>query len=88
LRFNGDCHPPTFSRRPPSHLAIIRLDSSPPKIVARKWFKRTDVVYYIEHFLVSEIGDDLAEKIRILDFKEREELTYTNGKLRVRGPLG
>ena len=39
-----------------------------------------DAVYYIEHFMLPELGDALARSIRILDFKEGEELTYTGNK--------
>ena len=39
-----------------------------------------DVIYYIEHFMLPELGDALSQSIRILDFKDGEELAYTGGK--------
>ena len=39
-----------------------------------------DVVYYIEHFMLPELGDSLSQSIRIFDFKAGEELSYTGGK--------
>lgn len=39
-----------------------------------------DVVYYIEHFMLPELGASLSQSIRILDFKDGEELAYTGSK--------
>jgi len=38
------------------------------------------VVYYIEHFLVPELGDSLSQSVRILDFGERREFVYVGGR--------
>jgi hypothetical protein len=72
--------PPGFARNTPSRYAIIRTHLSPPKLIATTWFKTADVIYYIEHFLQPELGDAVAQSIRILDFQEGEELGYTGGK--------
>ena len=39
-----------------------------------------DVIYYIEHFLLPELGESLLQSMRILDFKDGEELAYTGSK--------
>src|SRR5437879_12310014 len=70
----GIAVPPGFARLAPSRYAIIRTHVSPPKLIAKTWFKTADVVYYIEHFLTPELGEDLPQSIRILDFQEGEEL--------------
>ena len=72
--------PPGFGRNTPSRYAIIRTHLTPPKLIAMTWFKTADVIYYIEHFLQPELGDTLAQSIRILDFQDCEELSYTGGK--------
>lgn len=72
--------PPGFARLTPSRYAIIRTQPSPPKLVAKTWFKRADVIYYIEHFLAPELGEALPHSIRILDFQEGEELAYHGGQ--------
>jgi hypothetical protein len=69
-----------FARQTPSRYVIIRTDITPPTLFATTWFKTADVHYYIEHFLHPELGEALAQSIRILDFQENEELGYTGGK--------
>jgi hypothetical protein len=75
--------PPGFGRNAPGRYAIIRTDFSPPKLVATTWRKVADVVYYIERFLVPELGDSISQSVRILDFRERRELVYV-GERRLR----
>jgi hypothetical protein len=77
---HGISIPVGFARFTPSRYAIIRTHLTPPKLVAKTWFKIADMHYYIEHFLQPELGDALAMSIRILDFQEGEELIYTGGK--------
>lgn len=72
--------PPGFPRLTPSRYVIIRTHLSPPKLIAKTWFKTADVVYYIEHFLAPELGEALPQSIRILDFQEGEELAYRDGQ--------
>ena len=72
--------PPGFARNTPNRYTIIRTDHSPPKLIAATWFNTADVVYYIEHFIQPELGSELAESIRILDFRDSEELVYTGGR--------
>jgi len=76
----GIAVPPGFARLTPSRYAIIRTHLSPPKLIAKTWFKTADVVYYIEHFLAPELGEALPQSIRILDFQEGEELAYRGGQ--------
>jgi hypothetical protein len=72
--------PPGFARHSPSRYAIVRTHLTPPKLIAKTWFKTADVHYYIEQFLLPELGDALSQSIRILDFQEGEELAYTGSK--------
>src|ERR1041384_7603894 len=77
---HGISVPAGFARLTPSRYAIIRVHLTPPKLVAKTWFKAADVVYYIEHFLLPELGEALSQSIRILDFQDGEDLAYTGGK--------
>jgi len=72
--------PPGFARNTPGRYAIIRTHLTPPKLIATTWSKTADVLYYIEHFLVSELGDALPQSVRILDFQEGEMLAYNGSK--------
>jgi hypothetical protein len=51
----GIAVPAGFARLAPSRYVIIRTHLSPPKLIAKTWFKTADVVYYIEHFLLPEL---------------------------------
>jgi hypothetical protein len=77
---HGVAVPPAFARLTPNRYAIIRTHLTPPKLIAATWLKTADVHYYIEHFLLPELGDALPHSIRILDFQECEELAYAGGK--------
>jgi hypothetical protein len=77
---NGVAVPPGFGHTTPSRYAIIRIHLTPPKLIARTWFKTADVLYYIEHFLQPELGEALTHSIRILDFQEGQELAYSGEK--------
>jgi len=72
--------PPGFARLTPSRYVIIRTHLTPPKLIAKTWFKTADVLYYIEHFLLPELGDGLSQSIRVLDFQDGEELSFCGGK--------
>ena len=63
---------------------IILTHATPPKLVAKTWFNMEDVVYHVEHILLPELGKSLTGSIRILDFKDRDELEYVGGKRLVR----
>lgn len=81
--------PEGFYRHPASRFVVIRLDSSPPKLVARTWSSVTDVIYYLSRLLAAELSIPAdALPVRILDFKELLELTYTGGtRLSRNGPI-
>jgi hypothetical protein len=72
--------PPGFAQGTPQRYVIIRTHLTPSKLIARTWFNMADVIHYIEHFMIPELGDSLSQSIRILDFKDGEELAYTGGK--------
>jgi hypothetical protein len=74
--------PSGFGRNTPGRYVIIRTDCAPPKLVATTWRKVVDVVYYIERFLVPELGASISQSVRILDFKECRELVFASGRLR------
>jgi len=67
--------PAGFYRHPANRYAAVDISASPPRLIAKTWFKQEDVVYYATH-LAQNV------KLRFLDFKERQELRYSNdGKL-------
>jgi hypothetical protein len=69
--------PAGFYRHPANRFAIIDVGNTPPKLIAKTWFKKEDVVYYIKNLSQSA-------KLRILDFKEREELRCESDEKLVR----
>ena len=76
--------PPAFGRNSPSRYAIVRMDCTPPKLVATTWFKTTDVVYYIEY--ISGIDkSQVGTALQILDFSEGVVLLYSGGRRLRRG---
>jgi hypothetical protein len=77
---NGIAVPLAFDRHPPSRYAIVRIHQAPPKLIAKTWFAAADVLYYLEHFLVPELGDTLSDSIQILDFQAAEVLTWDGGQ--------
>lgn len=46
---------------------------TPPKLVAKTWFNQEDLVYYLQNLAADKV-------VRILDFKELQELTVENSK--------
>ena len=68
--------PAGFGRNTPGRFAVVRTDQTPPKLVATTWLKQEDVAYYFEHFLVPQVGGDVAASIPVLDFKEGRRLRY------------
>lgn len=65
--------PAGFYRHPASRYAVIDTGVTPPKLVAKTWFKQEDVVYYLRNLAADKV-------VRILDFKDRRELSVENGK--------
>jgi hypothetical protein len=61
-RTHGVEVPDGFHRHSASRYAVI-LEGTPPKLVARTWFKQADVVYYLRHIASGPVRE-------ILDFKE------------------
>jgi hypothetical protein len=59
--------PAGFHRQPAARYALVDLSATPPKLIARTWFKHDGVISYL-----SQYGGD--RKFRILDFKDRVEL--------------
>lgn len=75
--------PPGFKRHSASHLAVIRYDSGEPKLVAKTFFKKEDLKYYISSILV-ELAPDSGGNLpaKVVDFKENAEFKVAgNGAL-------
>ena len=63
--------PPGFGRRSASHLAVIRYDGVGPKLVAKTFFKKEDLHYYVVSTLCQlQPADDRSIPARVIDFKE------------------
>ena len=77
---NGIEVPPGFGRHSVSRYAIVRVDTGLNKLIARTWFNVADVLYYLDHVLVPELGERLGQSIRILDFKENQQLEWNGSK--------
>jgi len=71
--------PAGFYRHNASHLVVIRYDLDQPKLVAKTFFKITDLNYYLEKV---EIENTQIEEIaKVLDLKNDKE--YVVGKNRI-----
>jgi hypothetical protein len=70
--------PPGFYRHSASRYVAIDISSASPRLIAKTWFNQEDVVYYLMNMAEER-------KLRLLDFKERCELTYNGKKSLVRG---
>ncbi|MGJ7506089.1 hypothetical protein [Variovorax sp. GT1P44] len=64
--------PVGFSRHSARRYAAIDLESEPPKLVATTWPKPEEAVYYLVNLAA-------GRRTRILDFRDRRELSF-NGK--------
>lgn len=60
--------PDGFHRHPASRFAVV-LQGDPPRLVARTWFNKTDVVYYLSRIASGPV-------LEILDFKEGHRLLF------------
>jgi hypothetical protein len=65
--------PSGFYRHPASRYAVIDLEATPFKLVARTWFQQQDVVYYLQSLAA-------GKPVKILDFKDRQQLVLENGQ--------
>ncbi len=65
--------PPGFKRQAASHLAVIRSDSSETKLVAKTFFKKEDLKYYITNSLneLTPSSEGLLP-VKVIDFKENK----------------
>ncbi len=72
-----------FRRHTASHIAVIRHDSGQPKLVAKTFFKKEDLKYYILSTLTELPSDsDGNLPVKIVDFKEIKEFKVAgNGSL-------
>ena len=67
--------PPPFERHPASRYAVVRLDTTPPKLSAKTFFKKEDLQYYLRS-KAGELGaaDAASLPLRVLDVKNAVEL--------------
>jgi hypothetical protein len=72
--------PPGFGRNTPSRYAIIRCDKQPPKLIAMTWNKTSDVIYYIDNFLIPELGESADGKFLVLDFRDAKRLSRKDSR--------
>ena len=70
--------PPGFYRHTANRYAAIDFGTEPKKLIAKTWFNKEDVVYYINN-MVS------GKNLRILDFKEKQDLVLSEGGKLIRG---
>lgn len=70
--------PTGFYRHAASRYAVIDTEALPPKLVAKTWFNQEDVVYYLKNMAA-------GRHMRILDFKDRQELILEGGERLNRG---
>ena len=65
--------PPGFKRHTASHLALIRSDCGEPKLVAKTFFKKEDLKYYIANSLNELIpSPEGLLPAKVIDFKENK----------------
>jgi hypothetical protein len=69
---NGIEVPPPFDRHTASRFAVVRLDTSPPKLSAKTFFKKEDLHYYIRSSM-KDLGltDGSAMPLCVLDFGDQ-----------------
>ncbi|MEW6647093.1 MAG: hypothetical protein AB1450_07830 [Pseudomonadota bacterium] len=70
--------PAGFYRHPASRYVAIDVGCNPPKLIAKTWFNQEDVVYYLKNL-------SSGKQIRVLDFKDRQELSFHGGERLSRG---
>ena len=68
--------PAGFYRHSASHIAVIRLDLENPKLVAKTFFKKADLNYYLKNLVLESTEIDQIAKV--IDFKNSKE--YSVGK--------
>lgn len=75
--------PPGFKRHPASHLAVVRTDGEQSKLVAKTFFKKEDLNYYISSILSELLPNPEGElPARVIDFKANKHFKVAgNGAL-------
>lgn len=75
--------PPGFKRRSASHLAVVRYDAGEVKLVAKTFFTKEDLNYYITNSLceLAPTSEGLLPA-KAIDFKENKNFNINlNGGL-------
>ncbi|MEH6420083.1 hypothetical protein [Pseudomonas sp. CGJS7] len=65
--------PAGFYRHPPCRYATVDIGQTPNKLIPRTWRLQEDVAYYLTH-----LGE--ARPMKVLEFKERVELSFNGNK--------
>ncbi len=75
--------PPGFKRHTASHFAVFRFDGEKPKLVAKTFFTKEDLEYYIKTNLCGLEKDCKGNlPARVIDFKGNIEFSVAeNGQL-------
>ncbi|WP_147309367.1 hypothetical protein [Xanthomonas campestris] len=61
--------PSGFHRHSANRYASVDLEQIPPKLIAKTWFNREDVAYYLSNLAT-------GRPMRVLDFKDRCDLVF------------
>ncbi|KOA97641.1 hypothetical protein AE921_16915 [Xanthomonas arboricola] len=61
--------PSGFHRHSANRYAAVDLEQIPPKLIAKTWFNREDVAYYLSNL-------ETGRPMRVLDFKDRCDLVF------------
>lgn len=77
-RAHGIDVPVGFYRHPASRYAAIDTGHVPPRLTAVTWFKVADLLYHVSRH-------ENPTMLRLLDFKERQELKFDGGRLKPTG---
>lgn len=75
--------PPGFKRHSASHLAVVRSDGDQPKLVAKTFFTKEDLNYYLSSTTPEmEANPDGELPIKVIDFKINKNFKVSsNGTL-------
>jgi|CXWL01.1.fsa_nt_gi hypothetical protein len=75
---NGIDVPSGFRRHPASRYAVVDTSKVPPRLIATTWFKHADLLYYLQRH-------PEPESLRLLDFKDGQELALRGSDLKATG---
>ena len=80
---NGTMVPAGFGRRSPKRYVVVRMDSSPPKIVAVTWSEPVDTLRYIKSCLCDKTRTVTENSFRVFDAETQEVFSYESLRLSI-----